>query len=160
MKFRNAKFLKDGAIDLEFDHPELGWVPFTATATDTVGYGQLLHAQALEAKPAPYVPPVEPEPVRTLTRKQFTFLLRLTGFGAVWDALMNAAEAKGDRITAAALEAERAGDVFRLDRTLQVVASMREQAAKLVPDVDLSEAAIREAWETAEQFKGIGHVSG
>ena len=98
-----------------------------------------------------------PDSARTLSRKQFAFLLKLTGFGKVWDSLIEAAEAGRDMATAAALEGERASEVFRLDRTLQLVAHMGPQAALIAPDVNLSEAAIRDAWAAAETWKGLGN---
>lgn len=34
MDYRNAKRIADGRIDCEINHPEYGWIPFTADASD------------------------------------------------------------------------------------------------------------------------------
>lgn len=93
----------------------------------------------------PYVP-------RDLSPPQFEYLLSLTGFGEVWDQIAADAKAAGDRATYAALMAERRRSRFRLDVVLAVVAKFADQVP---PDVDLSEATIRDAWKQAEQFGGL-----
>lgn len=102
---------------------------------------------------------VAPAPIadadRTLSPPQFAYLLALTGFDDVWAALE--ANLKGkDRAQFAALKAERARSKFRLDLTLGMVAQFRAVAAQIAPEVDLSETAIRTAWDAAEAFKGVG----
>jgi hypothetical protein len=99
-------------------------------------------------------PPPPPEPPE-LSRAQFDYLLALTGFGAVWDALADNAEAAGDRETFARLKAERSRSRFRLDVTLAVVAQFRDQAAQIAPDIDLSDEAIRQAWTKAADYRGM-----
>lgn len=98
-----------------------------------------------------------PDSDRLLTRPQFAFLLALTGFDDVWDALGAGAKAAGDMVAYATLKAERDRSAFRLDRTLGIVAQFRATAAQIAPDVDLSEAAIRAAWDQAEAFKGAAN---
>ena len=55
------------AIGLEVEHPEYGWIPFTATPNDVEQHGRDLYAEAKAGKfgaVAPYVaPPPMPEPV-------------------------------------------------------------------------------------------------
>lgn len=34
MEFRNATFNATGTIDVEINHPKLGWVPYTASPDD------------------------------------------------------------------------------------------------------------------------------
>jgi len=96
----------------------------------------------------------EPKPA-DLTRAQFEYLLALTGFGTVWDALAENAEAAGDRETFARLKAERSRSRFLLDKTLAVVAQFREAAAQIAPEVDLSDDAIQQAWDKAAGYRGI-----
>lgn len=38
---------ENGTIDCEFNHPFLGWIPFTADAGDVMDYGRDIHAYAL-----------------------------------------------------------------------------------------------------------------
>ena len=51
-KFRNPKYTADGRIDVEIDHPDLGWVPFTIDPSEQ----PVMQQQALSAGPAPHVP--------------------------------------------------------------------------------------------------------
>ena len=89
---------------------------------------------------------------RVLSASQFAYLLALTGFDEVWDALEAAAK-DADRAQYASLRAERARGSFRLSVTLGVVAKFRAMAAQIAPGVDLSEAAIRAAWGQAEAYQ-------
>jgi len=111
--------------------------------------GQVRTTKGFETPPPP--PPSDAD--RILSPPQFAFLLALTGFDEVWDAL-EAAVKVTDRVQYAALRAERARSRFRLDDTLGIVAKFRKIAAQIAPDVDLSETAIRAAWEQAEGFVG------
>lgn len=59
MDIRKPQFAADGqAVDCEVRHPDLGWLPFTATADDTDPSGQEVWAavQEQEIAPAP-IPP-------------------------------------------------------------------------------------------------------
>ena len=47
MNARNPKYNAVGTIDLEYEHPDFGWIPFTASPDDIEELGQTLHAQAL-----------------------------------------------------------------------------------------------------------------
>ena len=47
-------------IDCEIEHPNFGWLPFTASPDDTEEHGRAIHAAALAMGPAPYVSP-DPE---------------------------------------------------------------------------------------------------
>lgn len=61
---RNARHNGDGSIDLELEHPEWGWIPFTAVPDDSEQHGRAIHARALAGDAgdiAPYVPPSEEE---------------------------------------------------------------------------------------------------
>lgn len=42
MEIRNAKYNKDGSIDIEFNHPKHGWIPFTASKLDVELHGREL----------------------------------------------------------------------------------------------------------------------
>ena len=124
------------------------WTP-EGVEVEISAIGETVPADALDAAPPP---PAEP---RFLTPPQFEFLLALTGFGEVWDALADAAKAQGDMATFAALRAERVRSRFLLDVVLSVVDRFRDQAAQIAPEVDLSEAAIMAAWDQAEVYGGL-----
>lgn len=65
METRNPQYNAAGTIDLEINHPEFGWIPFTATPDDVEEHGRQIFAEALAGNfgpIAPYVAPVVPEP--------------------------------------------------------------------------------------------------
>lgn len=33
MEVKNLQYVKDGSIDMDINHPEFGWIPFTASST-------------------------------------------------------------------------------------------------------------------------------
>lgn len=55
--FRNAAYNKFGTIDLELEHEQYGWIPFTASPDDVEESGREVYALALAGEVAPYVPP-------------------------------------------------------------------------------------------------------
>ena len=81
INIRNPRFLADGRIDCEIEHPSFGWVPFTASATDSTEHGRAIHAAAIAMVPAPYVaqPPAEPVVPQVVTRRQARQALLLSG---------------------------------------------------------------------------------
>jgi len=63
MNYRNPIYTADGAIDCEIEHPDYGWIPFTAREDDAEKHGRDLFAALTDAGGiAPYVPP-EPDPI-------------------------------------------------------------------------------------------------
>jgi len=63
MNYRNPTYTSDGAIDCEIEHPDYGWIPFTASADDAEQHGRDLFAAITDAGGiAPYVPPT-PAPI-------------------------------------------------------------------------------------------------
>lgn len=73
IEYRNPKYSATGGIDVEINHPTLGWIPFHATLEDVEGYGRDLFRFISEHDtPAPYVPPrqpLEPAPYRVSSRQ-------------------------------------------------------------------------------------------
>lgn len=72
--YRNAKFLADGCIDCEIEHPKYGWIPFTLNPNDSdagIDAAALFDKITEDGGAAPYVPPTAQE-VRELA------LLRVT----------------------------------------------------------------------------------
>lgn len=60
MNYRNPRWNHCGTIDCEINHPELGWVPFTANPRDPQRHGvELYEAIVAAGGIAEYVPPVE-----------------------------------------------------------------------------------------------------
>lgn len=61
MQVRNAVFNSSGTIDCEIEHPEFGWIPFTASQDDTEALGRTIYAEAISGQHgdiAPYVAPI------------------------------------------------------------------------------------------------------
>lgn len=64
MEYRNPKFNRVGTIDVEINHPTLGWIPFTANPADPETLGRVIYATLIKGDVAPYeAPPPVPEPV-------------------------------------------------------------------------------------------------
>ena len=45
-EIRNAQYNADGTIDVEWNHPDYGWIPFTASPDDVTEYGRELFSRA------------------------------------------------------------------------------------------------------------------
>lgn len=59
MDYRNPIYTVDGRINCEVNHPEFGWVPFTADPNDVAAHGRAIFSKITEAGDiAPYVAPV------------------------------------------------------------------------------------------------------
>lgn len=80
MEFRNPQYTKDGRVDIELNHPDYGWIPFTADPNDVELHGRELFAAAVAVGPAPYEPPAPPaytdEEHAEITRSERDYLLR------------------------------------------------------------------------------------
>ena len=77
MQIKNTVYASadEKSIDLEIDHPDYGWIPFTATENDVEEHGRDLYARAKAGEfgpVAPYEEPPEPEPIvpAQVTRRQ------------------------------------------------------------------------------------------
>src|SRR5699024_8431351 len=78
---RNPVYMNaDGTmIDVEYEHPEYGWIPFTATADDIEQLGRDIYAAAMAGaygEIAPYVGPSEEEILEQEARAKRDGLLR------------------------------------------------------------------------------------
>lgn len=59
IEYRNAKYNKHGSIDVEINHPEYGWIPFTASLDDTETLGTELYNSVIAGGVIdPYTPPL------------------------------------------------------------------------------------------------------
>lgn len=75
MEVRNLSYTAEGKIDCEYNHPALGWIPFTADAGDVEQLGKDIHAAALAGQfgaVAAYVapPPLPPQVPVAVSRFQ------------------------------------------------------------------------------------------
>ncbi len=57
MNIRNAKHVGGGLINCEYEHPKLGWIPYTASPNDIEEIGREIHALALKGDVAPMPEP-------------------------------------------------------------------------------------------------------
>lgn len=90
MNVRQLNFNAAGTIDCEIDHPEFGWIPFTASPDDVEPHGREIHARALTGEFGAVAPYIEPEPV-PLTLEQVQ-ALRRAAYAAESDPLKAEAE--------------------------------------------------------------------
>lgn len=82
MNARNPKYNAVGTIDLEYEHPDFGWIPFTASPDDIEELGRTLYAQALAGdfgQPTAYTPPPAPVPA-SCSRRQGRLALLAAGY--------------------------------------------------------------------------------
>ena len=65
---RNPLRNENGSIDIEFNHPDLGWIPFTASADDPEEHGQniykILNKNTVPLKPVQPPPPITKSDVK------------------------------------------------------------------------------------------------
>mgnify|MGYP000556471709 CR=1 FL=1 len=54
MQIKNIRYNQSGSIDCEINHPQFGWIPFTATPDDCEQHGRDIYAAALETRPIPF----------------------------------------------------------------------------------------------------------
>lgn len=78
IEFRNPTYNGVGTIDVEINHPQHGWIPFTASPDDITEYGPAIYAQAIQGEVAAYVPPDPVIPDR-VTARQFKLQLLQAG---------------------------------------------------------------------------------
>lgn len=53
LEYRNVIARQDGAFDCEIDHPQFGWIPFTADPNDVEPHGRAIWAAINEAQGNP-----------------------------------------------------------------------------------------------------------
>lgn len=64
MEYRNAKYIFNGWIDCEINHPQYGWIPFTCDPDDKgarFDTRELFDRMVTEGNIAPYIPPTQEE---------------------------------------------------------------------------------------------------
>lgn len=119
---RSPAYNASGGVDCEINHPDYGWIPFTASPDDPEDHGRVIYAAALAMGPAPYVEPPAPlSPTPILTRRQLRLGLLANG------------------ITTAQVEAVSAAMPTEVDREMAQIewadASQYERAHPLVDQI-------------------------
>lgn len=81
MDYRNTAYNQFGTVDVEINHPDFGWIPFTASPDDPEPFGRDLFAEIDHATVAPYVaPPAPPASVpEVISDRQFFQALAVQG---------------------------------------------------------------------------------
>jgi len=90
MEIRNLKYNEFGTIDCEINHPEHGWIPFTADPDDCEEHGRQIHQQATAGDFGPiadFVPPPPPteEELAAMVRAERDQLIRDTDWSQLPD---------------------------------------------------------------------------
>ena len=76
MDYRNPVFNSAGGIDCEINHPQFGWIPFTASPDDSEKHGRdLFAAISAVGNIAPYVPvpPTPPSQEEQEANRQYAY---------------------------------------------------------------------------------------
>ena len=76
MDVRELRFNRYGSVDCQLEHPEYGWIPFTASPDDPEKHGRKLYERIVAGEFGEIVPYVEPEHV-PLTLNQIQELRRI-----------------------------------------------------------------------------------
>lgn len=86
MNYRNATYNARGTIDCEIEHPDYGWIPFTASPDDVEPLGKEIFDKAkLDA--GPYVaPPVNLDALAAEARAERSALLAASDWTQMPDA--------------------------------------------------------------------------
>jgi hypothetical protein len=86
MEFINARYNSVGSIDCEINHPQFGWVPFTADPNDIEHVGAAVF-NAAQSIAAPYIePPIDLAQLATEARAIRNQLLTASDWTQVADA--------------------------------------------------------------------------
>jgi len=96
IEYRNPTYNADGTIDVEINHPDYGWIPFTASPDDTEPHGRQIF-EDLKAEAAEYVEPEPPEPQpepvpQTISRFQARAALHQAGYLAQMQTAIESAD--------------------------------------------------------------------
>ena len=143
IEIRNPVRNAHGGIDCEINHPEFGWIPFTASPDDDIQFGREMFARLSRDTVADYVPPPPPGPsAYRLSRWQFHAMLEIMGIrGAVYAAI----EAIPDATSRAVARAKLTQASY-FDRSDPLI-------ALLAPSVGLTDAQIDAAWMQAKDLE-------
>ena len=59
MEVKDLVYNQDGTIDLKLNHPNYGWIPFTASKDDCEAHGRLIFKNAINGKYGEILPATE-----------------------------------------------------------------------------------------------------
>ena len=59
IEHKDPRYNANGTIDVQINHPQFGWIPFTASPNDVEPHGRQIFAD-LKDEAAPYTPPEVP----------------------------------------------------------------------------------------------------
>jgi len=88
METRNATYNAFGGIDCEVNHPQFGWIPFTASTDDVEHFGCELYSQ-IKSSAATYVappPPPAPTQAEQETKRQIAYTAEADPLFFKWQA--------------------------------------------------------------------------
>lgn len=145
MNYRNPRFNAQGTIDCEIDHPEYGWIPFTATPDDVEECGRGLYHDILgSGGAAPHVGPTIEEidlglwrEMATVSAFQIKALFLQAGY---WDDV-RAYLADADPVTQLAWDT--AQEFQRLSLTILEIAEVLEISDEQLDDLFRFAATIK-----------------
>jgi hypothetical protein len=148
--FRSPIRLPDGRIDVEFEHPTLGWLPFTADPADPEEQGRALHARLLADETAglitvPDAPQAPAAPPPDLTTGQWAWLLASqTPAGTFYEdmighllTVLKAADPESYRL----LQRRVNGTRFLFADTIALIPAFWSLLSPAFPDDDMPEPA-------------------
>lgn len=138
MEYRNACFIEDGRINCEINHPQYGWIPFTADPNDqgaSFDVAALHAAMAADPNTGPYVPPPPIVPY-WVTPRQVRLILLQQGLLANVEALI----AQQDEATKIAWE--YASEFRRDDPLLTNLAQQLNLTDQQIDDFFIAAAAL------------------
>lgn len=64
IEIRSARYAAQGGVDCEINHPEYGWIPFTASPDDPEQFGRDIHAAITQGEVGE-IAPAPPPPLLT-----------------------------------------------------------------------------------------------
>lgn len=86
VNIKNPKYNAFGTIDVEYQHPVYGWIPFTANPSDTEVVSKEIYDIALAMGPEAYVAPPVPKPTESQIRAERDSLLSASDWTQLPDA--------------------------------------------------------------------------
>ena len=94
MRLRNPTYNAFGTIDVEIEHPDFGWIPFTASPNDAEEHGRIVYQRVMSGEAGRIAPsPVDPIDVLAAElRSKRTRKLTLCDWTQTLDAPLSEAE--------------------------------------------------------------------
>jgi len=140
MRYKNPRYTAQGDIDIELDHPEFGWIPFTASPNDVDNEGGRALFREIVAKEPGHVAPYEGPPLEEIILNEWRQSAVVSTFQAkamllqagYWDDVA-AFMADADPVTRLAWETAR--EFRRLSPTILEIAEILEITDEQLDDL-------------------------